>query len=113
MSKFNSLYDLQSGGYPMEQVLIIQAEDNDQIVPKVVAFFADAEMDVFMVEYGYDGEITLHAEDVTHISTFTAQLEKIISLTAQGETLRKEVDGFMNDDDGCVSGAKECTKFKT
>lgn len=62
MSKFRSLYEYQSGGYPMEQVLVVEDDDNGQTVPKVCAFFADAEMDVFMVEYGYDGEITLDAE---------------------------------------------------
>ena len=79
--KFKDLYEYQSGDLPLEQVLAIEIVDNGQRVPIVCAFFADAEMDVFMVQYGPDEEeITLHAEGVTHISTAPFQLQQIIDL---------------------------------
>lgn len=50
MAKHRALYEYQSGGYPMEQVLVLEAEDNGRIVPKICAFFGDADMDVILVE---------------------------------------------------------------
>ena len=92
------LYEYQSGGYPLEQVLIIEGEDNGQKVPQVCAFFADDEMDVFMVEFGHDGEIIFYTADVTHIATHPSQLELIASLAEQAIALREELDTFMDED---------------
>jgi len=82
----------------MEQVLILEDEENGQTVPKVCAFFSDFEMDVFMVEYGYDDQITLHAEGVTHIATGPEQLEKIASLSSEAQSLMEELDSFIKDE---------------
>ena len=98
--EIKSLYEYQSGGYPMDQVLIIEGGDDGQKVPLVCAFFADDEMDVFMVEFGHDGEIVFHTADVTHIATNPSQLDLIASLAEQAIALREELDTFMDDDSG-------------
>jgi len=97
---FKDLYELQSGGLPLEQVLVIETVDNGQKVPTVCASFADAEMDVFIVEYGPEDEIILHAEDVTHITTAAFQLQQIMDFFAEAQSLNAEISKTMTDD-GC------------
>ena len=91
------LYELQTGGYPLEQVLLIEREEDGRKIPTVCAFFADLEMDVFFVEFGYDDDIILHAEDLAHITTTPYQLEQIASLSDQGFALVEELMSLSED----------------
>lgn len=92
------VFEYQSGGYPMEQVLVLEVEDNGVKVPSVCAFFADAEMDVFRVSYGPEGAITIHAEGVEYIETGPHQLSQIAALASEAEVLNEELANFMDDD---------------
>jgi len=99
-----AFYALQSGGYPTEQLLVIERDEGGQKAPIVCAFFADAEMDVFMVEYGPEEEIILHAADVTHITTAPFQLEQISNLYAPAQSLIDELRDYFDDEAGEWSG---------
>lgn len=95
MANFKKVYELQSGGYPLGQALVINNADNE---PMVVAYFADEEMDVFAVEYDIEGGVTIHAEDVTHITTTPHQLHQIIALAPTAVSLCEELFACWDDE---------------
>lgn len=99
-----ALYEYQTGGYPLDQVMVVEDGDNGVSIPKICAFFADAEMDVFLVEYGPHGEVTIHTKHLTHIATSADQLSRIASLAADAETLRAEVNTFYDNESETWSG---------
>lgn len=82
----------------MAQIVVVEVDDNGSTVPLVCAFFADAEMDVFMVEYGIDGDIVLHCEGVTHITTGPEQLSEIVALQGCATALNYELSDLYNDE---------------
>ena len=82
----------------MSQIVVIEVNDNGSTAPLVCAFFPDAEMDVFMVEYGIEGDIVLHCEDITYITTDTFQLSKIIALQDSAASLNDELSELFNAD---------------
>ena len=60
-------------------------------------------MDVFMVQYNPDDEIILHTKNVTHISTAPFQLQQIIDLCPEAQSLIAEIAKTM-DEDGELAG---------
>lgn len=101
MSKFKGLFEAQSGGYPLEQVLMIETKsEHGDTEPAVVAFFADAEMDVYCVEFGVDGEIKFDTSDFSYLSVYPEQLTKMVSLSKEAAALRSELSEYFDADSG-------------
>lgn len=97
------LFEYQSKGLPMEQVLLLEKNDDGNKVPVVCAFFAAAEVGVFLVEFRKDGGIFIHVEGSHHIMTHPAQLQTICDLHVAAESLHEVLAGFI-DDEGEFAG---------
>ncbi len=82
----------------MAQIVVVEIDENGSTVPLVCAFFPDAEMDVFMVEYSIEGDIVLHCEGVTHITTGPEQLSEIVALQDSATSLNDELSELYNDE---------------
>lgn len=86
--------EAQSGNYPLDKLIAIEIDG----IPIVCVFFADAEMDVFMVQYGPEEEIIIHAEGVTHITTAPFQLEAICRFYDKAQNMIEELRQYADDD---------------
>ncbi len=56
MDAIHQLRMLETGGYPLDQPIII---DDGSGSPSVVAFIEDAESDVLMLTFNVDGDIEI------------------------------------------------------
>ena len=94
MASFKKVYELQSGGYPLNQVLVVLVDDE----PVVRAFFADDEMDVFAVDYDDAGVIIFHVDDFEYLSINTQQLLRIVELATEAAALSNELRSHWDDE---------------
>lgn len=101
MGEFTKLFEAQTGGYPLNQVLLIEAETEDGATePAVVAFFADVEMDVFSVEFGVDGEIIFDTSGYSYLMTSPEQLVQIAEMAEEAKVLQAELSEHFDADAG-------------
>lgn len=91
---FQRLYELQTGGFPLNQVLILEKDGS----PCVCAFFADLEMDVFEIQFDPEGCIEIQTADLAYIAVSAGILEQIGLLLDDAIAKWDDLDDFWSED---------------
>ena len=87
--------EFQSSGYPIGEPIVIKGPDGE---PIICAFVSDVELDVFMVGFGNDEEITFFTEDMSYLLLTPDHIAHIAELQAGAQALVEELDSFRGED---------------
>lgn len=91
---FRELMLMETGGYPLDQPIII---DDGSGTPSVVAFVADAESDVLMLKFNVDGEIEIQTEKYTYVTLFRALLPQMEEMMDDAEDIWGHLQQYWED----------------
>jgi len=76
------------GGYEPNVLHIMRAdEDGEEVVVDIVMFMMDAEYDPVRLTFGYDGEVSIHADEYKYHAFTAGQLLFIAEKSAEARSI--------------------------
>ncbi|MEO1108738.1 MAG: hypothetical protein AAFX90_12520 [Pseudomonadota bacterium] len=85
---------LETGGYPLDQPIII---DDGSGSPTVVAVVEDAESDILMLTFHVDGEIEIQTEKYSYVTLFRALLSELEDMIDDATELWAQLQRYWDD----------------